>query len=217
MPEEIVLSKIDKLILRGYENMIDALSDYLGDGYELVLHSLENFDSSVIKIINGHYTGRQKGAPITNLGLSMLSQLKNENTKKMYKSYLAKNKKGEPIKATTILIKGENDKIIGMLCINFYLNTPISSIIDLFIDKSHINVNNEDYAENAENMVLKAVQQASVTVDADNTVKVSNRNKLIINSLYEMGIFKIKDSVVLVSKYLNISKNTVYLHLRALK
>lgn len=48
--------------------MLDGLALYLGDSYEIVLHSLEELSHSVIKIINGHYTKREVGAPITDLG-----------------------------------------------------------------------------------------------------------------------------------------------------
>ena len=44
----------------------------------------------------------------------------------------------------------------------------------------------------------------------------SNKNKEIIRKLYDKGIFQIKDSVPKIADELNISKNTVYLHLRNL-
>ena len=59
------LTATDRKILDSFALMLNGLGAYLGDGYELVLHSLENLDHSVIKIINGHYTGRKEGAPIT--------------------------------------------------------------------------------------------------------------------------------------------------------
>ena len=37
------------------------------------------YKRQVVKIINGHHTGRTTGAPITDLALSMLSRLENEN------------------------------------------------------------------------------------------------------------------------------------------
>ena len=49
----IALTEVDKMILESCKTVVDGLADYLGDGYEFVLHSLENLDQSVIKIING--------------------------------------------------------------------------------------------------------------------------------------------------------------------
>ena len=40
-----------------------------------MLHSLEDYDHSVIGIINGEHTGRRIGAPITDLALDMLDEL----------------------------------------------------------------------------------------------------------------------------------------------
>lgn len=41
----------------------------------MVLHSLEDTEHSVIKIINGHHTGRTEGMPITDLALQMLEEI----------------------------------------------------------------------------------------------------------------------------------------------
>ena len=71
----IELTATDRQILNSYALMLDGLGAYLGEGYELVLHSLESLDHSVIKIINGHYTGRKEGSPITDLALKMLGEL----------------------------------------------------------------------------------------------------------------------------------------------
>ena len=57
----LVLSPTDKVILESYKILVDGLSAYLGEGYEIILHSLEDLDHSVIKIINGHYTERCGG------------------------------------------------------------------------------------------------------------------------------------------------------------
>ena len=62
-----MFTETDFRILDSYKSVLDGLAAYLGDGYEIVLHSLHDLDHSVIKIINGHYTGRREGFPITDL------------------------------------------------------------------------------------------------------------------------------------------------------
>ena len=44
----IELTPTDRQILNSYALMLDGLGAYLGEGYELVLHSLESLDHSVI-------------------------------------------------------------------------------------------------------------------------------------------------------------------------
>ena len=43
---DIVLTMVDRQILQSYCDMLDGLSQYLGDGYEIVLHSLEDCNHS---------------------------------------------------------------------------------------------------------------------------------------------------------------------------
>lgn len=39
---EIVLTPAERLILNSYRDLVCGLEDYLGIGYEIVLHSLES-------------------------------------------------------------------------------------------------------------------------------------------------------------------------------
>ena len=53
------LTSLDKKILHSYCQTLDGLSNYLGNGYEIVLHSLEDYEHSAIgpysqaKVVNG--------------------------------------------------------------------------------------------------------------------------------------------------------------------
>ena len=52
--DNLVLTETDRKILQSYSAMLDGLSEYLGEGYEIVLHSLEDHNRSVIALKNGH-------------------------------------------------------------------------------------------------------------------------------------------------------------------
>ena len=69
MVKEISFVKEERLILNSYVPVVEGLAAYLGPSYEITLHSLENLDHSVIKIMNGFHTGRSEGSPITDLAL----------------------------------------------------------------------------------------------------------------------------------------------------
>lgn len=64
----VELTPMDRDIINSYRQMLAGLSDYLGSGYEIVLHSLEDLNHSVISIYHGEHTGRKEGAPITDRG-----------------------------------------------------------------------------------------------------------------------------------------------------
>ena len=217
----LILTEADKLILSSYKVLIDGLDNYLGTGYEFVIHSLENLDKSVIKIVNGHYTGRVEGAPITDFALSMLEKLKENNDLKSV-SYFNKSKTGVIMKSTTIPIIGENERIIGLLCMNFYMDTPFSEIVAKFTpdfkqaSESTEDIVVENFAESIDDIILEALEDAKLKVMHNQNISASNKNKEIIHVLNSKGIFNMKDSVIKVAAFMGVSKNTVYMHIRNL-
>lgn len=215
------LTEKDHLILDAVGKILDGLADYLGGSYEFVLHSLENYDKSVVKIINGYHTGRKVGSPITNLALSMLERI-NEKGNGGFATYFSKNRYGEPLKASTIAIRGENDRIIGLLCMNYYLNTPLISVLEnLMMDtwagaeKALPAFRDEYLAENTAEMIAKAVEKAHAEVESDTSIPATLKKKHVVALLHKQGVFKVKDSVNIIADLLRISRNTVYLHLRS--
>ena len=200
------LTSLDKKILHSYCQTLDGLSNYLGNGYEIVLHSLEDYEHSAIKVINGYHTGRAEGAPITDLALKMLEQIRRNEENDHGVIYFSTNVKGEPLKSTTIPVKGEKDRIIGLLCINFYMNTTMA---DFFCNFA------VPIPSDSDGLTLSG--QIHETFSQSSSDLLEQTNKEIIFRLYQQGIFNLKDAVVTIAEALGISKNTVYLHLRNLE
>ena len=209
----LVLSPTDKVILESYKILVDGLYAYLGEGYEIILHSLEDLDHSVIKIINGHYTERCEGAPITDLALTMLEDL-NRRSSLEVKAYF-NHKSGKTLKSVTIPVVGEQRRIIGLLCINFHMEISVFNFLTQFLPNEASNISSsETFNKNADGLLISALEDAKAQIYGDKSVNASNKNKEIIRLLYQRGIFNIKDAVASVAEDLGISKNTVYLHLR---
>lgn len=215
----IKLTRSDRMILESYIHFVEGLGQYLGDGYEIVIHSLENLNSSALKIINGFHSNRKEGAPITDLALQLLGRM--EHGHKHALCYANKSRSGAPMKSATIPLLGENGRIIGLMCINFYTDTPLANILaNLWAPEENIfhseNMASETFTQNTDDLIGQAVSEARETVLTDSSISSSNKNKEIIFLLHEKGIFRLKDSIVKVAALLNISKNTVYMHIRNL-
>lgn len=215
----VVLTDLDRLILDTYVATADGIADFWGSSCEVIVHSLESLESSIIKIVNGSHSGRSVGAPITDVALTTLNEIA-ENPEKTYFTYFTKNKRGEHMKSSIIAIKGEHGNVIGLFCINFYLNTPFNTLIQSFSETSGGNSSNsllsETFVDNAEDLMLSALEEAKQIVYNDMSITSSNKNKEIVSLLYNKGIFNLKDSVITISDRLGISKNTVYMHIRNL-
>lgn len=220
-PHPVVLTDSDHLLLSSYRHLISSLGEYLGEGYELILHSLENLDSSVIAIVNGHYSGRSEGAPITDLALTILSQIEQDPGHSPI-CYMTRSKNGIPLRSATIPIFGTQEKIIGLLCINFYTNIPLYALLDKFALGSqnppgrHMELE-ETFSSNTDELIESIVDKVRRQVLSNSSISAQNKNKEIVIELHQKGIFNIKDAVVKVADLLGISKNTVYMHIRNLK
>jgi predicted transcriptional regulator YheO len=225
---KILLSPADRLILDSYKTTIDGLAAYYGEAFEIVLHDLTNLDHSVIKIANGFHSGRKEGAPITDLALSMLEEMRKNNAfreqtaqnnqeLRFYNTYVSASKYGKPVRSTTIVILGEKKKAIGLLCINLYLDSPISSLLQNFSLAAPGQFIKENFTAESDELIAKALEKVKADVAADETIPASQRNKEIVVLLYYQGIFKLKNAVQAISADLGISKNTVYMHIRALE
>ena len=180
----LVLSPTDKVILESYKILVDGLSAYLGEGYEIILHSLEDLDHSVIKIINGHYTERCEGAPITDLALTMLEDL-NRRSSLEVKAYF-NHKSGKTLKSVTIPVVGEQRRIIGLLCINFHMEISVFNFLTQFLPNEASNISSsETFNKNADGLLISALEDAKAQIYGDKSVNASNKNKEIIRLLYK--------------------------------
>ena len=72
-------------------------------------------------------------------------------------------------------------------------------------------------ASSVEDLVVQTVEKTIEEITSDRMVANNNKNRQIVMSLYEKGIFDIKDAINLVAERLDISRHTVYLYIRQIK
>ncbi len=218
MEREVILTEKERFVMDSYAKTVEFLGQYMGSGYEIILHSLENLNHSVIQIVNGHYSKREIGAPITDLALKMLDNIQRDGEATAL-HYFNRNKNGILLKSSTIPIFGEEQRIIGLLCINFYTNVPLMEVINEFVplcaDANDSSI--ENFSTDVDQLIMDALEKARAKVMPDDTISTANKNKEIILHLNQVGIFQLKDGVVKVADLMKISPNTVYLHLRNFK
>ena len=76
-------------LLKPYMPLVDFLADYLGSNAEVLLHDLTNLEHSIVKIRNGHISGRKEGTPVQTLPCgSCRSRRKTSNTAPIIKAVI---------------------------------------------------------------------------------------------------------------------------------
>lgn len=205
----------DRTILNSYMAVVEGVSALIGSHCEIVLHSLEDLEKSAICIANGHNTNRKVGSPITDFALKSLHNMQTSNVSK---PYFTRAKGNGLMKSVTIAIRNKSQRIIGLLCININLDIPVSQFVQALIPSSEqLDTPQVNFASSVEELVSQTIEQTTKEITSDPLVSNNNKNKQIVVSLYEKGIFDIKDSINLVAERLDISRHTVYLYIRQIK
>lgn len=97
--------------------LVGFLGAALGSATEVVLHDFtEGLDHSVVKIVNGHISGRKAGSPATNLARRMIDEY-GDSGLTYVSDYVAKTVDGRPLQASSMFVR-ENGRLVGMLCVN---------------------------------------------------------------------------------------------------
>lgn len=222
LPEEAPIGRKftaeDRELLNSYEGVVMGMAELFGKHCEVVLHSLENLHESVIMIANGFNTGRTVGAPITDLALRMLKDIETTGLDHT-QSYYTRSRTGALMKSTTIAIRNRGRHVIGLICVNLYINAPFHEFVAEFFPTPQQAEKHtpETFANSVEELVAQTVDNTIAEINRDPTVANNAKNRFIVTQLFEKGIFDIKDSINLVADKLNISKHTVYLYIRQRK
>ncbi|WP_375752330.1 transcriptional regulator [Vibrio sp. HN007] len=211
-------SEHDQIILKSYEAVVDGLAGLIGPFCEIVLHSLENLDTSAIKIANGENTGRHVGSPITDMALKTLKDIESSE-RNFSRAYFTRAKGGVLMKSVTIAIRNGENRVIGLLCINVNLDAPFSQILQSFMptEEAKEAASTVNFASDVVELVDQTVEHTIEEINADKSVSNNTKNRQIVMELYDKGIFDIKDAINRVAERLNISKHTVYLYIRQRK
>ncbi|WP_413112818.1 transcriptional regulator [Thaumasiovibrio sp. DFM-14] len=216
--QDSAFTEQDYTLLRSYEAVVDGLAALIGGHCEIVLHSLDNLNTSAVKIANGEITGRQVGSPITDLALRMLRDIEGSE-RNFSRAYFTRAKGGVLMKSITIAIRNGEERVIGLLCININLDAPFSQILQAFMpsDDARQAASSVNFASDVDELVDQTVERTIEEINADKDVSNNAKNRQIVMALYDKGIFDIKDAINRVADRLNISKHTVYLYIRQRK
>jgi predicted transcriptional regulator YheO len=211
------LDKNISSVLKSLIPVVEGLGKTLGKHYEIVLHNVNNTESSVIAIENGHITGRKVGAPSTDLLLELINseEVDKEN---MELNYTTTTKDGRKLKCSTILIRDEEEEIVGALCVNLDLThvNMAKNFLDAIslIEKKE---SKEKFPENTSDFLQTMIENGLSRVDKQVPLLTKDDKLKIVQYLDKNNVFNIKGSVNTLANELKVSKYTIYNYLEEVR
>jgi len=211
-------TKEDRQIFENYFSVADMLSEMFSPFLEVIVHDLREPYHSIIKIMNGHITGRKIGDSTTDLGYK---RIKGDLPDRIF-NYRNKSSKGVSLKSSSLAFRNSKGELIGSLCLNlnlsgfenigFLMDQILSTTKNVYLNKD------EDFQPNIVETEIEETINKFITESALNPLKLTKLDKVhIIQHLYITGHFNKKASVTIVSNKLNLSNPTVYKYLKEAK
>lgn len=230
------MSTISNPILEQYARLTKFLGLALGPDYEVVLHDLTDKNRSIIAIANEHVSGRELGAPLTNMALSVLQDRSYETSDfRLHDRGISAD--GRELRSNTMFIK-QDGRMIGMLCINFDdsrfrdVSAQLMGLChpDIFVSSVMPKLGGggqdapaapppppEKYRNTTEAVASDAIHRELEQLGVPSDRLTSEERLHIISSLEKGGIFLLKGAVKDVAAELHCSQASVYRYLSQIK
>ena len=218
----VSLTEADRLLLDSYCALADCLGTYLGEAYEIVVHSFGEGDPFTLKIVNGGLSGRTPDDKIPDTAYTAFEQLhvRMKHGDPIISSYFGVRPDGKKYKSASIGIVGSESKLVGMICFNFWLDIPFSTVIKSFALPSYLDAAALPLQMTDSGRYDTAIKQEILKVkDAvmnDTAIPAKFKRKEIVRRLNDSGVFKVKNAIQICADTLDITIATIYMHIRNL-
>ena len=233
------MTSSSNLILQHYIKLTEFLGKALGPDYEVALHDLTRKDRSIIAIANNYISGREVGAPLTNMALSILRDKSYEHTD-YHLHYYSINVNGKDLRSSTFFIK-DSGKLIGLLCINFddsrfhEISDAILKLIhpDDFVHHHYFPVDApakqpmqpqhaaavpaEHFQSDMNSLMEELFETVTKSVNVPLDRLTQTERTRIIAQLHEQGMFELRGAVQFTVKKLSCSQASIYRYIKKAK
>jgi predicted transcriptional regulator YheO len=201
--------------------LVDFLADVLGSDAEIVLHDIQDVGSSVVAIRNNHISGRDVGAPATNLVLKIMKDARYSDLDYV-SNYRGISETGKTLKSSTFFIRDSKRNLVGMLCINIDIEkfTRLKDFVDNFIGLPQVTDDKkivERFSTSVEKLALDSIETVVSRAGVPPERMTQNERIAIIQELNKDGVFLLKGAISEVAEQLKVSEVTIYRYLNGVK
>lgn len=195
-----------------YESLIKAVVELFHPFVEAAVHDLQQ---GRLAAIYHNISQRKVGEP------SPLNELKVDtaNFPDYFPSYYKRNWDGRPLKCTSITIRNQKGKPVGLICFN--VDTSFAQdahkLLEVFL-KTKAEAENpiEIFGSQCEEQTTYFIQQYLENKNLSLNHINKKQKQELVQYLYHKGVFNFKNAAPHIAQYLNISRASVYNYIKQL-
>ncbi len=199
-----------------YLQLAKSLARQFGPNCEVVVHDLKSGDveHSIVAIENGHVTGRKVGDGPSHV---VLEALKGAPQKlRDHLGYLTRTEDGRILKSSTIYIRNEAERPVGIFSINYDITRMLSMGQELSRFTATEDLAQpvpEAIAKNVSDLLTELIRRSVALVGKPAALMNKEERVRAVHFLDQSGAFLITRSGDRVCKLFGISKYTLYNYL----
>lgn len=201
-------SKEQHLLVEQLKQVAKGLGETLAPFCEVVVHDLLHADHAIVAIHN-NLSGREKGDPVTELGLARIAD---ETYPQVIANYANQFADGRQVKSTSIGIKDSDGRYVAALCLNVDLTLfgTLQNMLGQFVNAGGTaGVKESLDPPGAEGIRQRIDQFAARLATTPRALKAAERRALM-NELRESGSMEVRRAMEIVALHLGVSRATVY-------
>lgn len=192
-----------------------GIAQQFGSNCEVVVHDLypEDQDHSIVAIENGHVSGRRLGDGPSHVVWEAMKSDPRQIDDRL--AYLTRTEDGKILKSSTIFIRDEMDKVVGIFAINYDITMmkAMEEQLRLFTATNDPANEPQTIIHNVNDLLEELIKQ-SVKLVGKPVALMNKEDKVkAIRFLNDSGAFLITKSGQRVCNFFGISKYTLYTYI----
>ena len=200
------------------KRMADATAGAYGRNCEVAVHDLDDMERSLVHVA-GKVTGREPGAPITDLAYRMLKE-HGDNAPDLV-NYRSVTKTGRTLKCATVFVRDETGRIRACWCVNQDITDFLSAkaALDEFTGDGNRQpeARNETFAESVDEMVESLVMGCASRLGKHPTAMSRDERVDLMLELHRKDVFRFRGAAETIAAVMGVSRYTVYNYLKQAK
>jgi predicted transcriptional regulator YheO len=195
-------------LLAQMQQVAEGLGKTLAPFCEVVLHDLTQPEHAILAIHN-NLSGREVGAPATELGLARAADPAFEQVIANYPNTFPD---GRLAKSTSVGIKDSDGQYIAALCLNVDLTVfrSLNSMLTQFGSVDTAMAVSETMAPAGADAIRQRIDQFAARLGTTPRALKADERKALMRELKEAGLSDVRRAMDIVAAYLNVSRATVY-------
>ncbi len=200
------------------ERLAKGITGLFGSNCEVTVHDMSRgYENTIIAIENGHVTGRHIGDGSSELVLQAIKE--DASRVEDNYSYLARTKEGRIVKSSSIYLRDEEGRVIGLFGINYDITELMMARHTL---EAMISVDEPEDADsisaittNVTDLLDQLIEEADKFIGKPIAHMTKDDKTRAIQYLNDKGAFLIKKAGDKISRHYDISKYTLYNYMDA--